>query len=201
MVIQPDHWISLEEYHELERNSEVKYEYCNGRIYEMSGVTAAHCRIAMNMLFKLHVHLQGKTCSVAGSDMKVLPLDSENPSYYPDVSVTCSPDDYQDDSTAIRSPHLIIEVLSPSTFVRDRGEKLKAYKACASCEEYVMASSHHQEVEVYRRKSASTWENTQYTADEVVTLASVGLTIPMAEIYAKTKIPSLGLPALVFCPF
>ena len=37
MAVQQEHWFSLEEYHELERNSEVKYEYSNGRIYAMSG--------------------------------------------------------------------------------------------------------------------------------------------------------------------
>jgi hypothetical protein len=37
MAIQRDHWISLEEYHEIERNSGIKYEYSDGRIYDMSG--------------------------------------------------------------------------------------------------------------------------------------------------------------------
>jgi hypothetical protein len=35
MAIQQEHWISLEEYHEIERNSDIKYEYSDGRIYDM----------------------------------------------------------------------------------------------------------------------------------------------------------------------
>jgi Uma2 family endonuclease len=195
--MQNEHWISLEEYHEIERNSEAKYEYSDGHVYEMSGETFAHSRIVMNIIFKLHAHLRDKTCKVANSIMKVLPLDGENPSYFADVTVTCNPNDYQDDSMAIHSPRLIIEVLSLSTFARDRGEKFHVYLACPTVEEYVMVSSHHQGVEVYRRKSANTWENIEYTAGEVVTLASVGLTMSVAEIYAQTEVLPLGPPESV----
>jgi Uma2 family endonuclease len=141
----------------------------------------------------LKVHLRGKVCRVFNSDMKVRPLSGEDPSYFPDITVTCNPEDYQGDSPAIRSPRLIIEVLSRTTHMRDRGEKLKAYQACPSCEEYVMISSHHQEVEVYRRESTpGEWKFIRYIAEQVVTLASVGLTIPVSEIYADTDIPPLA---------
>ncbi len=191
MAIQHEHWISPEEYHEIERNSDVKYEYSNGRIYAMSGGTFAHSSIALNLGAALKVHLRGKVCQVANSDMHVLPLGDENPTYLPDVTVTCNPEDYQDESTAIRSPRLIIEVLSPSTATRDRGEKMRVYKACPSIQEYVLVSTRRQEVEVYRREGANEWKNTLYTTEQVVTLVSVGLTIPVSEIYADTRVPPL----------
>jgi Uma2 family endonuclease len=192
MAIQSDHWISLEEYHEIERNSEVKYEYSDGRIYAMAGGNSKHSRIAINMTIALELHLRGKDCHVFNSDMKVFPLGDENPSYFPDVTVTCNSDDYQDDSTAIRSPRLVIEVLSLSTAAKDRGEKLRAYQACKSCEEYMMVSTHHQEIEVYRRESTNEWKLIRYTAEDNVLLASVGLTIPASEIYAGTNISPLA---------
>src|SRR5262249_30714684 len=130
-----------------------------------------------------------KRCRVFNSDMKVLPLDDENPSYYPDITVTCNPEDSKRGSTTIRSPRLIVEVLSPGTTYRDRGEKLRVYRQCASMEEYVMVSTRRQEVEVYRRVGASKWESTQYTVEEEVTLVSVGLTIPVSEFYVDTDIP------------
>jgi len=202
MATQDEHWISLEEYHEIERNSEAKYEYSDGHIYEVSGVTVVDSCITVNLITALGLHLRGNVCRVFGSDMKVLPLGGENPTYRPDITVTCNPDDYQDESTAIRSPRLIIEVLSPSTFGRDRDEKLDMYHACPTVEEYVMVSSHHQEVEVYRRLSAKEWADIQYTTpDAVVTLTSVGLQIPMAEIYAQTDLQPLGLPESVFYPY
>ena len=190
MAIQHEHWISLEEYHEIERNSDIKYEYADGRIYNMSGGTSEHSQIAGNMYIALATRLRGKSCRAFNSDMKVQPLGDENPSYFPDVTMTCNPEDYKRGSTAIRSPRLVIEVLSPSTTYRDRGEKLRVYKACATMEEYVMVSTRRQEIEVYHRVSANKWENTQYTVEQEVTLVSVGLTIPVSEIYADTDIPS-----------
>jgi Uma2 family endonuclease len=192
MALPHEKWISLEEYHELERTSKIKYEYSDGRIYAMSGGTFEHSKIAGNIYVALDAHLRGKTCQVANSDMKVQPLDDENPSYFPDVTVTCNPEDYKRGSTAIRSPRLVVEVLSPSTISKDRGEKMHVYQSCATVEEYIMVSTHHQEVEVYHREGANRWTFTRYKHEQVVTLASVDLIIPVADIYAQTDVPPLG---------
>src|SRR5579859_3564509 len=163
MAIQRTHWITIEEYHQIEQqNSEVKYEYSDGRMYEMAGGTYNHSSISLNLGSVLKAHLRGKVCRVVNSDMHVLPRGDENPSYLPDITVTCNPDDYQGQSTAVCSPRLIIEILSPSTVQRDRGEKLRAYKACPSMQEYVMVSTRRREVEVYRRQSIHEWTNTLY---------------------------------------
>jgi Uma2 family endonuclease len=192
VAVQREHWISLEEYHEIERNSDIKYEYSNGRIYDMSGGKFAHSRIALNLGRALDDHLGDNVCQVVNSDMKVLPLGDENPSYYPDITVTCNPDDYHDDSTVIRSPRLIIEVLSRSTASKDRGEKLNAYKACKSCEEYVMVKTHHQEIVVHRRMRTGEWRIVHYMAKDNLQLVSVRLTIPVSKVYARTNIPPLA---------
>jgi Uma2 family endonuclease len=192
MAVQHERWTSLEEYHEIEKNSEVKYEYSDGHIYDMSGGTFAHSRIAGNLYVALNAHLRGKVCQVANSDMKVLPLGDENPTYYPDLIVTCNSDDYRDDSTAIRSPRLIVEVLSPSTAYKDRGEKLQVYQSCSTVEEYVLISTHHQQVEVYRREEIDKWTLIRYKHEQTVVLASVELKIPVSEVYAGTDIPQLA---------
>ncbi len=41
MTIPHEPWVNIEEYHEIERNSDIKYEYSNGRIYAMAGGTFA----------------------------------------------------------------------------------------------------------------------------------------------------------------
>lgn len=192
MAIERARWITIEEYHQIEQqNSEVKYEYSDGRVYAMAGGTYNHSSISLNLGAALKAHLRGKVCRVVNSDMHVLPRGDENPSYLPDVTVICNPDDYKGDSTAIRSPRLVFEILSPSTAYRDRGEKLRTYKACSSMQEYALVSTRRCEVEVYRRVSAHEWTNTLYTAEETVQLMSIDLSIPMSEIYADTDIPPL----------
>lgn len=187
MALQHEHWISLEEYDEIERTSDIKYEYVDGRIYAMTGGTTNHATIATNMFIALRSHLGGKTCQPFNSDVKVQPFESKNPSYYPDVTVTCNPDDYKEDSTVIRSPRLIVEVLSPSTERFDRGRKQRDYKACPSLEEYVMISTRYQQVEILHRQGTQ-WESKEFFAGEEVELVSIGLKIPISALYQYTTI-------------
>jgi Uma2 family endonuclease len=188
MALQPEHWISPEEYHEIERTSEIKYEYIDGHIYAMSGGTTDHATIAGNMFTTLKAHLRGKTCRVFNSDVKVQPSESENPSYYPDITVTCNPDDYKQGSSVIRSPRFIVEVLSPSTEYKDRGRKLRDYRASPSLEEYVIISTRYQQVEIFHR-TGEAWAYRQFIAGQEVTLISIDLTIPVSAIYEDTAIP------------
>jgi Uma2 family endonuclease len=194
MLVPQDHWVSLEEYHKIEEeNPDCKFEYVDGQVYAMAGGSRKHSRIAVNLIIALGVHLRGTSCRVFNSDIHVLPTGTGNPSYIPDVAVTCNPEDYEDEEPKdIRFPKLIIEVLSPSTYTKDRTEKLQAYQACASVQEYVMISTHHQQVEVYRRGSEDTWIQTYYRHGQVVTLTSVELTISISDIYEDTSIPALA---------
>ena len=62
MSIQPKHRCTLEEYFDLEIKSEAKYEYRNGEVYELSGVSPAHGLIEVNLPFHLKSQLRGRSC-------------------------------------------------------------------------------------------------------------------------------------------
>jgi Uma2 family endonuclease len=189
MAIPHPHWFSVEDYHQIEENNpNSKYEYIDGQVFEMSGGTFEHSQIAVNLTREISTHLRRKVCRIANSDVHVLPSGSDNPSYLPDVTVTCSPDDYKRGSKAVRSPRLIIEVLSPSTIRIDRNEKRIAYQACPTMQEYVMVSTQYQEVEVLRRGVNGEWEKTVYLANETVQLLSIELDVAMSDIYEDTGI-------------
>jgi Uma2 family endonuclease len=194
MAVPRDHWVSLEEYHKIEEeNPDRKFEYANGQVYAMAGGTLRHSQVAVNLITALRVHLRGAGCRVFNSDAHVLPTGDGNPSYLPDITVTCNSEDYKNENaTNIKFPRLIIEVLSPATYAKDRIEKLYAYQACASVQEYVMISTHHQQVEVYRRGSEDTWTQTRYRHGQMMTFASVELTLPVSDIYEDTTVPTLA---------
>ncbi len=192
MAIQHRHWFSVEDYHQIEvDNPDRKFEYVDGQVFEMSGGTFEHSQIAVNLTREISIHLRGKVCRIANSDIHVLPGGSDDPSYLPDITVTCSSDDYKRGSKAVRSPCLIIEVLSPSTVRVDRNEKRVAYQACPTMQEYVMVSTQYQEVEVICRRTNGEWKSNVYTAGGTVPLLSIGLTIAVSEIYLDTDITPL----------
>src|SRR5262249_39389462 len=113
MAISHQHRYTVEEYHKIEEeNPNCKFEYIDGEVRMMAGGPYEHTKTAVNLLTILNIHLENSVCQVASSDIHVLPTGRDNPSYLPDVTVTCNPEDYHPDAKAIRSPTLIVEVLS-----------------------------------------------------------------------------------------
>jgi Uma2 family endonuclease len=195
MAFPHEPWISPEEYLEIDRASDLKYEYDNGHIYAMAGGTQAYARIAYNMANLLDAHLTNKPCRFFLSDVKVQV--AEDKYYYPDVTVTCNPEDIKDSLDVICAPRLIVEVLSPGTEYKDRGTKLRAYQACDSIEEYILMSTRQQAVEIYRRLPPTDlpqipqgdWAYRQYGPGEKVELTSIGLSFPIEALYRLTDVP------------
>jgi Uma2 family endonuclease len=121
----------------------------------MSGGSLDHNRISLNVASELSDRLGGGKCQTYINAVKVMvrTLSDEN-FYYPDVVVTCDPND--DNDYFLESPTTIFEVLSPSTENNDRKDKYFAYRTLASLEEYVLISQDRREVTITRRSSG--WE-------------------------------------------
>jgi Uma2 family endonuclease len=150
----------------------------------MSGSSTEHNRIALNIASLLKFRLRGSGCQTFISDMKVnIPIarDTADLFYYPDVMVTCDP---QDTERYYKTrPCLIVEVLSPSTESLDRREKWLNYQSLPSLQEYILVSQTEMKVEVYRRNAAGNWSLEILEAEDSLALNSVGLTLTMTDLY------------------
>lgn len=179
--------ITPAEYLEGERVSEIRHEYVDGKIYAMSGASAAHNEICFDITAALKNHLKGSPCRVFMENVKVeLSDDLGNAFYYPDVFVTCEPSEI--DTHVMREPKLIVEVISPSTARHDRGEKLAAYKRIPSVEEIVIVEQEWPEVFVTRR--ADKWKRHLYTQmDSYIELQSIDLKIKVEHFYQSNPFP------------
>ena len=121
-----------DEYFEFERRSFGRWEYVGGEIRAMSGGTANHSTIAVNIAAALLAALLFKGCRVFGSDMRVHTGDGVNT--FPDVSVVCGPLLFHRNRTdTLANPLLLVEVLSDSTEPYDRGEKFRHYRTIPTC--------------------------------------------------------------------
>jgi Uma2 family endonuclease len=169
-----------------EKDSPVKHEYIDGEVHALAGASAAHNRIARNICNRLDDHLADDDCEPFISDMKVMV--SETVFYYPDVLVACDPPGA--DPYYRRKPVLIVEVSSPSTAQTDRIEKLAAYKQIKSLKEYVIVAQDRVQIEVFRRLRGERWQWELLTElKEELKLQSVGLTLPVEQVYRRVKLP------------
>jgi Uma2 family endonuclease len=176
--------MSIKEYFMLDYTThDAKYEYHDGTIRLMAGGSKEHDDIAFNIRAALKQQFQSGPCSVQGSDMRV---QVNNDTYfYPDVTVTCDVADRRRGNKLIRSPRLVVEVLSPSTERTDRTEKLPIYKACPSIAEIVLVSQFAPYVEIWRRdnEDETMWHYANYGPEEIVEFASLDVHIPIDDIY------------------
>jgi Uma2 family endonuclease len=115
----------------------MKHEYVAGKIIAMVGAGRAHNLIAGNFYRALRDHLRGTACQAFMSDMKVR---IGEVFYYPDVMVDCESPVQSRDAYLSENPVLIIEVLSPSTEIRDTLEKRFTYQLLASLKEYLLVA-------------------------------------------------------------
>lgn len=184
--------ITKAEYFALEANSEIKHELWWGEMVAMAGATRNHAVVTSNTLLALANRLDNTPCQAGVGDLRVS-IDADENYVYPDVVVWC--EDAQWDETApvstLLTPLVIVEVLSRSTQLRDRREKLNAYRNLPSLRDYLMISPDAVSVDHYaRRADADGWTNHHYTQRaQVVRLAAFDLTIEVAEFYRRLDVP------------
>jgi Uma2 family endonuclease len=188
MSAPAEQWISPEEYLVLERASEYRSEYFNGRIYAMAGATLEHTRITLNVGGELRQRLKGHRCEVLTESMRVKV--SRNGLYtYPDVVVVCGPQLEDDKFDTLLNPEILIEVLFESTERYDRGAKFIYYQDIVSLKEYVLISQERPLVERFVRQGEQ-WIYSKTTAmDGSVLFEAIGVSVPMAEIYERIEFP------------
>jgi Uma2 family endonuclease len=174
--------LSVEEYLEAEESSDIRHEYVAGQIFAMAGASEEHNLIAGNIYAILRPHLRGSSCRAFVSDMKVqVKIRNANIFYYPDLIVTCDPEDKE--RYFKTRPNLIIEVLSSSTVKTDKREKRINYQTIDSLKEYILVYQSQIKVEVYRQDDQGNWLTEVLGKDDKLRLDSVDLTLTMADIY------------------
>jgi Uma2 family endonuclease len=140
---QPEDQYSFEAYLALEERSELRHELVAGRVVLMAGGSRAHDQAAFFLAQRLDEAYRKRGCSVFSHNRRVV---IDRNAYYPDVFVQCGPrgdEQYEVDAT------LVVEVLSPSSALRDRREKAVAYVRLPSLRAYLAVDPDQPRVEVY----------------------------------------------------
>jgi Uma2 family endonuclease len=180
--------MTIEEYLDWEPLQDYRYEYVNGEVFAMTGGTIPHNDIALNFYRVLYPHLRARGCRINVADVKVQ-VSPHSPYYYPDVIVSCDPRDLNA-RKFIQYPKLIIEVLSPGTEARDRGEKFSFYRTIPTLQEYILIESEKIGVESYRRGDGRMWLYYPYTLGDTITIESIDFSCAIELVYESINFES-----------
>lgn len=164
---------------------DAKAELDDGLIYMMAGGTELHARIAANVMFYLGPRLRGSSCRPYGSDLAT--RTGERSIRFPDVSVYCGDPANSGDNRRqlVGDPQIVFEVLSPSTAAHDQKTKLEEYRSLPGIREIVMIDPEREAIRLVGRTPTGGWTDEWLPASDDLALASIGITIPRAEIFAS----------------
>jgi Uma2 family endonuclease len=172
--------MSVDEYLEGERLSDIKNELIDGQIFAMADASINHNRICSNVIAEFVNHLKNSTCEPFAADMKVKV--GEN-LYYPDVIVDCNDND--ENEYYRTSPIIIVEVLSKTTYKIDKTLKKREYINLPSLQEYVLIEQDVAAIEVLRKRA--NWFPEHYFLGDEITFESINLTLPVEDVYDRVK--------------
>ncbi|PKM79304.1 MAG: prevent-host-death protein [Firmicutes bacterium HGW-Firmicutes-13] len=177
---------TYEEFLELTKDTEERYEYIDGEIYLLASPKTAH-QTALTELFGIFYNwFQGKQCTpmVAPYDI-TLKRNPENINVVqPDIMVICDleeklgEDDYYEGV-----PTLVVEIISKSTQRKDLINKLDLYMSC-DVREYWIVSPINKEVTLYQFENKNISRHFTYRKSEVVqSYIFEGLTAELNRIF------------------
>ncbi len=182
-LVSEDHYFALDE------ASQTKHEFWNGHIVAMAGAAPIHNRITTRIVTALANRLADTNCEVTSSDQKIKA--GETIFTFPDVVVSC--EDEQFDAVrphVLLNPHILVEILSPSTRNRDRSAKLAAYQTLPSLLDYLIVWPDMVQIEHYARQTETDWRFRRLlNRNQLIEFAAQGLTIPVEEFYRRLDVP------------
>ncbi|HEX8458818.1 MAG TPA: Uma2 family endonuclease [Pyrinomonadaceae bacterium] len=185
MSSQPNYKYTLEEYFELEHAIEEKYEFWNGAVFCMSGVSLAHSQIEGNMMLSMRTQLDAQGCRVFPAKLRVK-VPAYPPYRYPDLTALCDAPEIEQAGglDMLVNPALIVEVLSDSMEGFDRGDRFTYYKSIPSFSEYLLVAQHRPHVSQFVKGENGVWTFMEFNAlTESLRCASIPCVLALKEIY------------------
>ena len=181
-ALQPT--MTLAEFLDWENHQPMKYEFDGFQPVAMTGGTAAHAFIQVNLIGALRDRLRGGPCRAVGSELKIQLAGRIR---YPDAFVVCSP--VPVDATVVTEPVIVFEILSASTSDTDRIEKNREYRDTPSIQRYVILEQTLQAATVFSR-DGDDWVGHILIGDVDLPLPEIAAAVPLGELYEGLTFPS-----------
>jgi Uma2 family endonuclease len=166
-----------------------KHQLVDGEPRAMAPASPTHGTIQANVAALLRGHFMARRspCYVAIEPGVVPRVRSHVNMRVPDLGVSCVPN--EPGHRSLPEPALLVEILSPSNEA-ETWESVWAYATIPSVREILVVRSTRVEAELLRRQPDGSWpEWPEFLAAAAeLRLDSVGLAVPLAELYAQTHL-------------
>jgi Uma2 family endonuclease len=188
---------TLEEYLELDHESEEKIEFWDGHIWAIENSYSVYSRIIGNLLFEIGKVKRQKNNSIQFFPGMRVKVPAYPPYRYPDLSALCGEAEFEKlgKQEIFLNPNLIVEILSDSTAEFDRGYKFTYYKSIESFTEYLLIAQDRPHVWQFVKQSDNSWLNHEFSAlGDKFRVASLDCELDLSELYQDVVFPENILP-------
>lgn len=169
-----------------------RHELVDGAPRAMVGATQRHDRVVTNLLVALATRLRGSPCRTGTADTAIR-IPNRN-IRFPDAAVDCGR--FDEAARAATEPTLVAEILSPSTALFDRTDKLEEYRSVASLRHILIIDPDQPRLQLHTRDAAGHWSSTQIEGlAALVELPALGIALPIAEVYEGLTFHPQSRPA------
>jgi Uma2 family endonuclease len=170
------------------------YELVHGEVRAQDAASDAHGTVQSNLNLLIGQHLRSARpgCRVV-TNPGIKPRLLAKWNYrIPELGVTCTPN--RADVRETPDPILLVEVLSPSNEA-DTWSNVPLYATLPSVQEILMVDSSKVEAMLLRRGPDGNWPQGPQTigAGGVIELTSIGLEVPLAEVYRDTHLATSAM--------
>jgi len=141
--------VTYDEFLQIARESENRYEYIDGQIYLLASPKFQHQKILAEIFRKLLDFFADSECQPLTSpfDVTLYKEDKANV-VQPDLLVICDQENIKEDDRYLGTPKFVVEILSESSRSKDIIKKLDLYMQ-GGVKEYWIVNPFSEEVNVY----------------------------------------------------
>lgn len=180
--------LNVDEFLQWESQQTFRHELINNRVHQMTGASRSHNRIILDLARALEDRLHSEACEVFAVEVGVL-VNLEGTYTYPDVMVVCGEQKVRAGApqTSLENPTLLFEVLSPSTEMYDRSQKLEQYLQIPSLQGYFLVAQDKPLIEA-RARSGAGWSSYECAGlDSSLVIPALDCEIPLSEVYRRVR--------------
>lgn len=183
-----EYLVGVDEFLAWESQQPARHELIDNRIYPMTGASREHNLVAGNLVTALNFGLREKGGEIYPADMRVQ-IDKDGTFTYPDVVVVSGEPRFRKyvAQDTLLNPTLLFEILSPSTELVDRNQKLEQYLRIPSLMGYFLVAQDKPLIEAHLR-SGDDWLTHECAGlDSNLVIPTLDCEIPLREVYRQVR--------------